>query len=85
VALAGDRRIEFPWYGQASIVALEPHRAWPADGLAAARARGRALELGPRASVHAWLTMALFTGAERAVGGVRRDGRIDMPDTRARA
>jgi hypothetical protein len=93
VALAWDARVwpdvwlwqqiggeEFPWYGQPSIVALEPHRAWPADGLAAARERGRSLTIPPRGRVDAWLTATLFADGDRPVRGVRRDGTVDQAD-----
>ncbi|MGZ6695619.1 MAG: hypothetical protein ACXVFL_08240 [Solirubrobacteraceae bacterium] len=67
---------EFPWYGRPSIVALEPHRAWPADGLAAARERGQALTVPAGGRVEAWLTATLFDDGDRPVQGVSRDGAV---------
>jgi galactose mutarotase-like enzyme len=65
-----------PWYGRARIVALEPHAIWPADGLAAATARGRALKLAPGAEHRTWITVSLFAASEQAVDGVNRAGRV---------
>jgi hypothetical protein len=67
---------DFPWYGRAAIVGLEPQRACPADGLAGAHARGDALVLAPGTSLEAWLTAAVFAGDERPVTGVTADGEV---------
>jgi hypothetical protein len=67
----------FPWYGRAAITAIEPHVAWPGDGLAAASADGRALVLEPRGSRETWITLALFDAAQdRPVTGVARSGDV---------
>jgi hypothetical protein len=70
----------FPWYGRARIVAIEPHAAWPRDGLAQASARGAALALAPGETRRAWLTLALFAASERPVALVERSGRVRFAD-----
>jgi galactose mutarotase-like enzyme len=70
-----------PWYARARIVALEPHATWPADGLAAALARGCALELAPGASRSTWLTVGLFEATELPVTGVDRAGHVNARRT----
>ena len=67
---------EYPWYGRARIVAIEPATAAPADGLAAARSRGQAHELAAGGVHRTWLTMSLFDADERPVSAVERDGRV---------
>jgi galactose mutarotase-like enzyme len=68
---------ELPWYGRARIVAIEPNTTFPADGLAAARARGAAHELAPGTRHETWITLGLFHADERAVTAVGRDGSIE--------
>lgn len=88
LALAWDRAVwphvwlwlqrhghDFPWFGRAAIVAVEPHRAFPGDGLAAAASRGQALTLAPGEAAGAWLTAVLLEDG-RPVTGVDRDGRV---------
>jgi hypothetical protein len=72
-----------PWHGRARLVAIEPNTAWPADGLAAADARGDAHRLAPGEERRAWLTLSLFDADERPVRGVDRDGRVDRGDLAA--
>jgi len=67
---------DFPWYGRARIVALEPVSIWPGDGLARAIERGRARTLPPRGSASAWITLSLFRSTPASVNGVDRDGRV---------
>lgn len=71
---AGGR--EFPWYGRASVVALEPHVAYPGDGLAAAHERGDAVTLEPGRSLETWLSIRLIDADDRPVTGVSRDGSV---------
>jgi galactose mutarotase-like enzyme len=66
---------DFPWFGRAAVVAVEPQRAFPGDGLAGAIGRGQALTLAPGESLDAWLTAVLLED-ERPVSGVTRDGRV---------
>lgn len=70
----------FPWFGRASIVALEPVSIWPGDGLARAVERGQARTLEARGSATAWVTVSLFEATERAVADVGRDGRVTFAD-----
>ena len=65
-----------PWYGRARIVAIEPHAADRADGLAAAIERGKAHRVRPAEARSAWLTMSLFDADERPVLGVDRAGTV---------
>lgn len=67
---------EFPWFGRARIVALEPASIWPGDGLARAIERGQARTLPPRGTASAWITLSLFRSTEAAVSMVDRDGRV---------
>jgi galactose mutarotase-like enzyme len=69
---------DFPWYGRARILAVEPAAAWPNDGLVAARGRGQAHHLEPQEEHHTWLTVALFGADDRPVTGVARDGSADL-------
>jgi hypothetical protein len=66
---------EFPWFGRAAILGVEPHRAVPGDGLAAAAARGDALTLAPGEQVETWLTAVLLEDG-RPVKGVTREGEL---------
>ncbi|MBY6362488.1 hypothetical protein [Rhodococcoides corynebacterioides] len=73
---------EFPWFGRASMMGVEPNRAWPFDGLDGARARGQHLRLEPGAVHTSWLTLRLLTDQlDVPVSSVERDGTL----TRARA
>ena len=65
---------EFPWYGRARIVALEPVSIWPGDGLARAIERGQARTLAPGGSAAAWITLSLFPATNAMVSGVDRAG-----------
>lgn len=66
----------FPWYGRASITAMEPSTAWPDDGLVHAIERGQAHQLGPGASMDAWVTAVLFDPDERPVTFVDQSGAV---------
>lgn len=67
---------DFPWYGRARIVALEPQAAWPGDGLAAAIERGQAHRLAAGERLSTWLTVALFSATAAPVVGVGRGGDV---------
>jgi galactose mutarotase-like enzyme len=73
-----DGTDEFPWYGRARMLALEPQTAAPFDGLAAAHARGEAHVAEPGERRSAWLTLTLFDGDDAPVRSVDRDGRIEV-------
>lgn len=65
---------EYPWYGRARIVALEPATTDYSDGLAAPRSRGQAHQLDVGATHPTWLTLTLFEADDRPVLAVDRDG-----------
>ncbi len=73
---------QFPWYGRARMLGIEPHTAFPFDGLAAAREHGEAHRLGPHASRSAWLTITLLDEGDAPVTGVERDGRVRRAERR---
>lgn len=66
----------FPTYGRAQITALEPNRAAPGDGLAAAIERGEALRVGPRGTVSTWLRCTMLPDGAGRVVDVRPDGQV---------
>lgn len=68
---------EFPWYGRACMLGVEPQTAWPYDGLAAAVKRGRAHRLAPRERRSTWLTLVLIDEASAEVSAVHRDGTVE--------
>lgn len=70
----------FPFYGRASMVAIEAQTAWPYDGLAPAAGRGMAHRLAPGERLESWYTMALFDGDDRPIVGVARDGSLSFGD-----
>ncbi|WP_020111331.1 hypothetical protein [Rhodococcus sp. 114MFTsu3.1] len=71
------RTNEFPWFGRASMMGVEPNRAWPFDGLDGARTRGQQLRLDPGAVQTSWLTLRLLTDQfDVPVSFVGRDGTL---------
>ena len=72
----------FPFFGRASIVALEPASAWPGDGLAAAIERGRAEWLDGGQKRSTTVTLVPFRPDGRAVIGADHDGTIRLEDAR---
>ena len=70
----GDRG--FPFYGRASMFAIEAQTAWPYDGLAGARRRNMAHRLEAGEKLSSWFTMALFDDTDNPVTGVARDGSV---------
>lgn len=67
---------EFPWYGRARMVGLEPNRAWPFDGLHGAIQRGQHLTLPAGGHHTTWLTVRLLDRTDIPVSGVNRDGTV---------
>ena len=65
----------YPWYATAYVMGVEPHTSCPADGLAAAVARGDARTLGPGETIAAEVTAVLFTPGGR-VTAVSPDGTV---------
>lgn len=73
---------EFPWFGRARLLTLEPQTTQPFDGLAAAHARGEAHVLPPRGTRHSWLTLALLPDDPGPIARVERDGSVYLDTTR---
>ena len=68
----------FPFFGQASLIAIEPASTWPGMGLGEARKRGQAFTLLPRESRSTVVTMVPFTGTKFPVCNVTVGGQIDF-------
>lgn len=66
----------FPFYGRASLVAIEPACSWPGLGLAEARLRGQAIELAPGATRSTKMSLTPFESGRAKVTQVTVDGRI---------
>ncbi|HEY3925469.1 MAG TPA: hypothetical protein VGL75_12985 [Acidothermaceae bacterium] len=67
---------EFPWFGRASYIGIEPQSAPNSRGLASAMADGHALSVPAGGSLSSWMTVALFTADERQVVDVSRHGEV---------
>ena len=60
---------DWPWFGQAYVVAVEPASTVPGQGMAMARAKGAAYaHLGPRASQEVVIEAVLFEGSQPVLG-----------------
>jgi galactose mutarotase-like enzyme len=68
---------DYPWFGRARIVAIEPAMTNVATGLADARRLGHVVELGAGEEHRSWVTVSLFDADERPVTGVRQDGLVE--------
>ena len=66
----------FPFYGRASLVAIEPASSWPGLGLAEARRRGQAIELAAGATRSTTMSLIPFQSTADKVAQVTVDGRI---------
>jgi hypothetical protein len=66
--------VEFPWYGRARWVGLEPNRSRPFDGLDGAVGRGQQLTVPAGTAHEAWLTFRLLDNPAASVNGMDRDG-----------
>jgi hypothetical protein len=69
---------ELPFFGRASLVAIEPASSWPGDGLAAAIEAGQAHWVDPQARRTTTVTVLPFRPDGRAVVGVEPDGTIQL-------
>ena len=69
---------EYPWYGRASMFALEAQSSWPYDGLAHAISRGQGIALEPRAEEKSWMTLTLIPGDAGTVTGVTKNGEVQF-------
>jgi hypothetical protein len=67
---------EFPWFGRAQHVGLEPNRGTSVDGIDGAKLRGEHLRLAPGATHAAWLTLRLLAEGSAMVKGLDRQGII---------
>lgn len=67
---------DFPWYGRARFLGLEPQSAATPDGLAVAVAEGTALAVPGRGALSAWLTVSLFDADDAPVTQVSQSGEI---------
>ena len=68
---------EFPWFGRARMIGLEPNRSWPFDGLTGAISRGQQLTVPRGGSHHSWLTYRLLDD-DTPVTGLGRDGILEV-------
>lgn len=68
----------FPFFGKASLIAIEPASTWPGMGLGEARKRGQAFTLLPRESRSTVVTMVPFTETKLPVCNVTVGGQIDF-------
>jgi len=68
---------EFPWFGRARMIGLEPNRSWPFDGLTGAISRGQQLTVPRGGSHHSWLTYRLLDD-DTPVTGLGREGILEV-------
>ena len=66
----------FPFFGRASILAIEPAASWPGAGLAAAIERGQALVLEPGQRRSTTVALIPFEPDGRSVAGASIDGEV---------
>jgi hypothetical protein len=70
-----------PWYGRATITALEPHTQTPSHGLEAAIAAGTARMLPPHGRTTARLLFTVFAATDTPVAGIDRNGNVTFGDS----
>lgn len=68
----------FPFYGRASLVAIEPASCWPGDGLGGAIERGQAMVLRPGEDRSTTVAVIPFPPSERALVGATVDGELEF-------
>ena len=66
----------FPFYGRASLLAIEPACTWPGLGLAEARSCGQAIGLAPGESRSTRMSVIPFSPTNAPVSKVTADGQI---------
>jgi galactose mutarotase-like enzyme len=66
----------FPFFGRASLVAVEPAASWPGDGLSGAIERGQAIRLQPHERRSTVVALIPFELRGRAVAGASVSGQI---------
>lgn len=69
---------EFPWYGRARFLGIEPQSAASPDGIAAAIADGTALTVPAGGELSTWLTVTLFDATDDPVVGATRSGDVSF-------
>lgn len=72
---------EFPWFGRAQFLGIEPHSAATPDGIASAVSAGTALVVPARGELSTWLTLSLFEAGPEPVTGVTREGQVKFGDS----
>jgi len=71
----------FPFYGRASLVAIEPSSSWPGTGLATAIERGQAFELSPDERKSTTVALIPFPPTSRPLTGASVSGHLTFGDT----
>lgn len=71
----------FPFYGRASLVAIEPASSWPGTGLATAIERGQAFELAPNERRSTTVALIPFAPTSRPLTGASVSGHLTFGDT----
>jgi hypothetical protein len=61
---------DYPWYGRAYVMGVEPHSSWPGHGLLGAIEAGTARWIEPRATHHITIAMTLFSLSDHGMGNV---------------
>lgn len=70
----------FPFYGRASLVAIEPASSWPGTGLATAIERGQAFELSPDERRSTTVALIPFPSSTRPLNGASVSGHLTFGD-----
>lgn len=68
----------FPFFGRASLVAIEPASSWPGTGLRGAVERGQAIHLEPGAARSTTVALIPFEADARAVVGASVSGNVEF-------
>jgi len=68
----------FPFFGRASLIAIEPASSWPGTGLGEARKRGQAFSLSANESRSTVVALVPFTNTTFPVRNVSVSGQIDF-------
>lgn len=68
----------FPFFGRASLIAIEPASSWPGTGLSEARKRGQAFTLSAHESRSTVVSLVPFMATDFPVTDVSINGNIDF-------
>jgi hypothetical protein len=77
---------DYPWYGRAYVMGVEPHSSWPGHGLLGAIEAGTARWIEPGATHEITVAVSLFDVPERGPGHVKSvdvDGTVHFASTAA--